>query len=332
MDSFTQIVLGAAVGEAVLGRRIGNKALLYGAIGGTIPDLDILSSFFTDTVSAIEIHRGITHSLLFSLLFSPVLAWIVTRYEAYKNIWKWTQLFFWSLITHSLLDAHTSWGTQILWPWPHTFAFKTIFVIDPLYTVPFTVCLIFVIREKKESSKRKFYNWLGLGISTVYLLSTFILKAKALIEFENALQEQDISYFNIETRPSPMNTILWNANIETEDAYLLANYSFFDSQPIHFAEHYKNHQLLGTLIHNKNVKRMIAISEGWYTIEEKNGSLYFNDLRFGVLGIDLNSENFVFQYKIDKDAHDEVFFEEQPKSKRDGKKLMTDLWTRIWGN
>jgi inner membrane protein len=59
MDSLTQIVLGASVGEAVLGRKIGNKAMLYGAIAGTIPDLDVLSSYFTDTVTALEFHRGL---------------------------------------------------------------------------------------------------------------------------------------------------------------------------------------------------------------------------------------------------------------------------------
>lgn len=70
MDSLTQIVLGAAVGEAVLGRKVGNRAMLYGAIAGTIPDLDILSSYFTDTVTALEIHRGFTHSILFSIIFA----------------------------------------------------------------------------------------------------------------------------------------------------------------------------------------------------------------------------------------------------------------------
>ena len=69
MDSLTQIILGAAVGEAVLGRKIGNKAMLYGAIAGTIPDLDVISSFFTDTVSALEIHRGFTHSIFFLCSF-----------------------------------------------------------------------------------------------------------------------------------------------------------------------------------------------------------------------------------------------------------------------
>ena len=81
MDSLTQIVLGAAVGEAVLGKKIGNKAMFYGAIAGTIPDLDVLFSNFTDTVTALEMHRGFTHSLLFSIVFSPIFAFIVSKFE-----------------------------------------------------------------------------------------------------------------------------------------------------------------------------------------------------------------------------------------------------------
>ena len=77
MDSLTQIVLGAAVGEAVLGKKVGNKAMLYGAIAGTIPDLDTFASAFTDTITAIEIHRGFTHSIVFSILFAPIFGWLL---------------------------------------------------------------------------------------------------------------------------------------------------------------------------------------------------------------------------------------------------------------
>ena len=78
MDSLTQIVLGAAVGEAVLGRKVGNKAMLYGAIAGTIPDLDTFASHFTDVVTATEIHRGFSHSIVFSILAAPLLGMLIS--------------------------------------------------------------------------------------------------------------------------------------------------------------------------------------------------------------------------------------------------------------
>jgi inner membrane protein len=331
MDSLTQIVLGASIGEVVLGRKIGNKAMLYGAIGGTIPDLDVLASHFTDTVSALDIHRGFTHSILFSVIMAPLFSWLVTRYESYKNKKHWGWFFFWVFITHPLLDAHTTWGTQLFWPMDIRLAFKTIFVIDPIYTVPFLIFLIATMFQKRNSSKRRLYNGIGLTLSTAYLALTFILKYSAFSTFEKALADQNIVYNNIDTRPSALNTVLWNANIETKDHFLLGDYSFFDTKPIDFVAYPKNHHLLGDLINNEKVKRMINISKGWFSIIDKDGVLYFNDLRFGLLNMEKGSQDFVFQYRIDVVDSSEVTFTEVEKTTLDGKKLLKDLWQRIKG-
>jgi|TARA_R110001592_G_scaffold44114_2_gene142350 inner membrane protein len=332
MDSLTQIVLGAAIGEAVLGKKVGNKAILYGAIAGTIPDLDVFASHFTDTVSALAIHRGFTHSIIFSVLFAPILGWLVSRYETYKDFKGWSWLFFWALITHPILDAHTTWGTQLFWPLDIRLAFKTIFVIDPLYTVPFLVFLVLTMFQKRTSEKRRLYNGIGLTISTAYLALTFILKDIALTQFEDQLLTEDITYLQLDTRPSPLNTILWNANVDTKDSYLLGTYSFFDTKDISFEIYPKNHHLLGDLIEHEKVKRMIAISEGWYTINKIDDKLFYNDLRFGLMNLEANSQDFVFKYEIKVDSSENVTFIEQEKTPRDGQQLMKDLWQRIKGN
>ena len=86
MDSLTQIVLGAAVGEVVLGRKVGNKAMLWGAIAGTIPDLDVYQSLLFDSLRATELHRGFSHSIVFSVLFTPIIAWLIKKKEkAFKK-------------------------------------------------------------------------------------------------------------------------------------------------------------------------------------------------------------------------------------------------------
>lgn len=332
MDSLTQIVLGAAVGEAVLGRKIGNRAMLYGAIAGTIPDFDVLASHVTDTVSALEIHRGFTHSIFFSVVFAPFFAWLVTRYDTHKSIKDWSWLFFWAFITHPILDAHTTWGTQLFWPFDLRLAFKTIFVIDPLYTLPFLMCVILAMLQHRSSKKRRFYNRLGLILSTTYLGLTLVFKGMAYTQFEKALKEQGIAYRELETKPSALNSILWCANVETENAYLIGYYSFFDSQPITFVSYSKNHDALGELKHSEKIQRMIAISKGWYTISKKEGQLYFNDLRFGLLSIQPDAKNFVFSYLINVTNDGKVNLIEAPKGRREGKKLMKDLWQRIKGN
>jgi len=332
LDSLTQIVLGAAVGEAVLGRKIGNKAMLYGAIAGTIPDLDVLSSFFTDKVTALEIHRGFTHSILFSIVFAPIFAFLVTKFEKYKNVKDWSWLFFWAFITHPILDAQTTWGTQLFWPLDIRLAFKNVFVIDPLYTLPFLFLLMLAMRQKKESSKRRFYNNLGLIISSSYLLITLLLKGISYQTFTKELTAQNIPYKEIQTKPTPLNTILWTANVETKNAFLIGHSSFFDKNPVEFSSYKKNHELLGDLAYQPKMKRMIAITNGWFTINKVNDTLYFNDLRFGALSMQPNADNFVFKYKIKIDNNGVPSFIEETKDKREGKKLIVELWQRIMGN
>jgi len=332
MDSLTQIVLGAAVGEAVLGKKVRNKAMLYGAIAGTIPDLDVLASNFTDTVSALEIHRGFTHSIVFSIVFAPIFGWLVSKIESFKSFKSWSWLFFWAFITHPLLDAHTTWGTQLFWPFDLRLAYKNIFVVDPIYTLPFLVCLLLALFSRRTNPKRQFFNKLGLILSSTYLVITLFLKWAAFSQFKQALNNQNIDYIDIDTRPSPLNTILWNANIDTKDVYLLGDYSFFDSQPISFSIYEKNHHLIDDLKHNEKVQRMIAITEGWYSISQKNGNLYFNDLRFGLLNLKPESDDFVFQFLIEKHTDGTVNFIEQPRNRSNAKGMLNSLWQRIKGN
>ncbi|MFS4493259.1 metal-dependent hydrolase [Maribacter sp. 2308TA10-17] len=333
MDSLTQIVLGAAVGEAVLGKKVGNKAMLYGAIAGTIPDLDVLTRYFVDTVTATEWHRGVSHSIFFSVLFAPIFGWLIWKTNSKSNAtfkdWSW--LMFWGLFTHPILDAFTTWGTQLFWPFKMRLAFQNIFVIDPLYTLPFLTFLILTMFQKRTSPKRKKYNYYGLFISSTYLLITLILKGFAYKQFTNNLQEQGITYEEIDIRPAPFNSILWTANVDTEDAYLIGNYSFFDSQPIAFSSYQKNHELLGSLATNDKVVRLIDIAEGWYTIIEEDEKLFFNDLRFGLLSLKANEKRFAFTYEL-KNAEQGLMVNETPKTPSDAEGLLNSLWTRIWGN
>jgi inner membrane protein len=337
MDSLTQIVLGAAIGEAVLGKKVGNKAQLYGAIAGTIPDLDIFASHFSDTITATEIHRGFSHSIVFALMASPILGWLVNKLERKLNLgWKsWTWLFFWGIFTHPLLDSFTTWGTQLFWPLENRLAFNSIFVIDPLYTIPFLVCTIWAMCKKRGTLSRKRINLTGIILSTSYLLLTIPIKWAAGSKFQEALDSQGISYEEISTRPAAFNTVLWNANIDAGNAYLLGDYSFFDTQPISFRRYEKNRDIRPTLPNpesEKNLERLIDITNGWYLMEQKEGEWYFYDLRFGTMPISNDEEQFVFTYKLFYDQENILQAEEIDKASRDGKYLLKQLWNRIQGN
>ncbi len=333
MDSLTQIVLGAAVGEAVLGKKVGNRAMLWGAIAGTIPDLDTFARLLTDTITATEMHRGFSHSIIFSVLMAPLLGWLVHRIKKRPDVgWKgWSTLFFWGLFTHPLLDAFTTWGTQLFWPFDVRLAFNTIFVIDPLYTVPFLVCLVIAAFKKKGTFSRKRINNLGMYLSSGYMVITLLLKWGAHTKITEALEEQNITYSKMSTRPAPMNTILWNANVDAGDTYLIGDYSFFDSQPVTFTAYPKKREASQQLAVTDEVQRLINISEGWYILEQENEQWIYNDLRFGLISIDPENPQFVFRYVLEEKEGVITATEDRPEMGSISVVLKA-LWGRVMGN
>lgn len=118
MDSITQATLGAAIGQALLGKKIGGKAAVLGAIVATIPDLDVVLLPLYDSLERISIHRGFSHSILFSILGALLLTYILTRIKwAIQISIKRFFIFNWlALFTHILLDAFTAYGTQVFLP------------------------------------------------------------------------------------------------------------------------------------------------------------------------------------------------------------------------
>lgn len=332
MDSLTQIVLGIATAELVAGKKLQNKTFLYGAILGTIPDLDIVVGKFLSDVNGVAIHRGLSHSLLFFAFLSPILGWVISKIE--KNVISFKSaslLAFWCLVTHVLLDLFTSWGTQILWPLDYRFALKTIFVIDPLYTIPLLISLIFVWKNKEFLVRRK-YVIRGLVISSSYLLLTCVLKLFAVKQFENALENQKLNYQELIVKPTAFNCILWNANIATSKGYYLADYSLFDSQPIQFTFYPKNLKLEEKLVNSYDFQQLKKISEGWYLVSEQNNHLYFNDLRFGLLNDNPENPQFAFSYEFGVNPDGKLIAHEVPKAGRDGKALLQKIFTRLKGN
>lgn len=340
MDSLTQIVLGAACGEVTLGKKEGNKALLWGAIAGTIPDLDTLSSLWMDVVDSNYHHRAATHSILFAVVMAPVFGYLVSKIHRKQRTswWAWSQLFFWGFFTHPLLDSCTTWGTKLFWPFTDwAISIKSIFVIDPLYTLPFLICLILASFMRRTNQKRRKLAWMGIGLSTSYLLLTLIFKAVTFREFQSALENQFIQYKRIDTRPSPLNSILWAANVEADDTYYIGYRSLFDTKSIEFSSIKGQHHLLEPYRDDFKVNRLVQMSDGWFTIEQPNDStLVFNDLRFGRLeNFDGQPGDFVFSYLIHLNEHNKeghLVVKQRPNNFKEGGKLLNSIWKRMLGN
>ena len=314
MDSLTQIVLGASVAEATLGKKIGNKAIVLGAIAGTIPDLDIVTRFFVDDLTASVMHRGFSHSLIFPFVAAPILAWILKKiYYNYSDVSfnDWFKMFFLAIITHPLLDAQTTWGTQLFWPFEWRVAVENVFIIDPIYTLPFLTFLILTAFQDRLSKKRRLFNSLGLIISSTYLLVTLSFKGVAHYNIAKGLEENNIEYKDINTRATYFNSILWSSQIELEDSYIFTYYSLFDkSKPIFTKKFPKNHNMLQPFIDEKKIQQLIILSNGHYLMTNENDELIFWNLKLGLKGFDENASPYIWSYVI-KNNNGEIFFDEK---------------------
>lgn len=163
---------------------------------------------------------------------------------------------------------------------------------------------------------------------------TFILKGVGIGEFKDALQNENIEYVEMDTRPTPLNTILWNAQVETETGYRMGYYSLFDSKKVKFGKEFaKNHELLEPYKDQKVVQQLIHIAAGWYFVEKsENDTLIFTDIRFGQLGFEDDSP-FVFKYNL-WENEDGILEAKQIEMRDDVdfKKAFSDLGDRISGN
>lgn len=335
MDSLTQITLGAAVGEAVLGKKVGNKAPLWGAVCGTIPDLDVLVNPLFSEATQLSIHRGFSHSILFALIAAPLLGYLLSKIHKKDKVdWKsWSFLVFFAVFTHPILDAFTNYGTQLFSPFSnYQVAFNTIFVIDPLYTVPFLISVIVILFLKRDSKKRKFINYLGLGISSLYLAFTIVNKIYINSVFEEQMNLLGIKYEKYMTSPTPFNNILWRGLIKTSNGYYEGFYSLFDQvDEVKFNYIPRNDGPIKGISDSYAIKQLLWFSGEYYTITEKNNDFFFNDLRFGSMnGWIAKNEDYVFSFRIINDNGEIKINREFPNFNIDGE-ILSAFWDRIKG-
>ena len=302
MDSFTQIVLGAAVGEAVLGKKVGNKALLWGAVAGTIPDLDVFLVPLFNDVDALYIHRGYSHSLLFSFLLAPILGFIITKiYKKNRQATfkQWTTLAFLSLVTHPLLDIFTIYGTPLFLPFSdYRIAFCSVNVVDFFYTVPFLISVLIILFSRKKIKLRRIASFTGLTLSTLYLMFTLINKFYIDDFFVKELKKQDFKFTQIKTTPLPGTNFLWQCAAKTDSGFYLGLHSIIkDKSQVDFYFIPQNKNLINNIKNNTELQKLINFTSGFYVLEQKNDTIILSDLKFGKTGFKKQSK-FIFSFYI----------------------------------
>lgn len=303
MDSLTHIVLGAAIGEAVLGKKIGRKAMLVGALADTIPDFDVFASPCFSDAQQLLVHRGITHSIFFVVLMSPVLGVLFSKlFKKTEVHWKsWSFLFFLGMFTHILIDSLTAYGTGWFEPFSsYRVSFNTIFVADPFYTLPFLICLLIALIAKNGTPRRIKWNKIGLWISTLYLIFTIVNKWHVHDVMKTSFDENKLVADDFVTTPTPLNNFLWMAYSHDSLGSWIGYYSVFDkSKNIPFKRIERNDSLLIPLLGDENLKLLKQFSKGHYAITKVDSTIYFNDIRFGQIGgWDDSDPSFPLAYRL----------------------------------
>ena len=170
MDTITQAALGAAIGEAGWRHKLGGKAVVFGAICGLLPDLDVVAGLAGQWQN-LEFHRSWTHSIVVLPLAAPLVGMAgrrLMRGDGPRG--PWMHLAFWALVTHPLLDVCTTYGTQLLAPLSrHRFSLDAVSIIDPVYTVPLLVALALARVERIPEAVRRGTAFAALALGVAYL-------------------------------------------------------------------------------------------------------------------------------------------------------------------
>jgi inner membrane protein len=283
VDNLTHFAFGAAVGVAVMGRRTQPwKAALWGGICCNLPDVDVFVPY-GDPIRDMTYHRGSTHSLLYLTLVSPFLAWVVARiHREQQFIGRWWLAIWLALIAHPLLDVTTVYGTQLLRPFTdHPFGIGSIFIIDPLFSLPLMVCVIAALVMRSERRFR--VNAIGLAIGIGYLGWGMLAQQYVSGIARESLRAQGIDAQRIEVDPTALNSILWRVIATTPGGYVEGYYSLLDEEPrIEFVRHPRDDALYERLKTDWNIDRMAWFTHGFFKVFERDGRVYVSDLRLGM--------------------------------------------------
>jgi inner membrane protein len=364
MDSLTQIALGAAVGTAVLGRKVGARAAVWGAVCGTLPDLDVLLPY-GDPVRDFTFHRAESHSLFWLTVASPFIAWVIARLNrrAGASFREWWLLAWLALATHPLLDAFTIYGTQLLLPFSdYPVGVGSVFIIDPLYTVPLMVSVVAALWLRgRDPARATRWNATGLALSTLYL--GWGVAAQSHVEgvVHRTVAATPLADARALVTPTPFNTLLWRVVVMDDDGYHEGYYSLLDDRPqVRLTRHASDTRLLEPLRDDWTVRRLAWFSKGFYSVNEApadalvaRGSastlgqllglvetaqaagavpdpggvpVVMTDLRMG------QTPWFVFAFVVGERAGDRVSAIPalQVPSRRPPEQVLPRLWARIW--
>lgn len=279
MDSVSQAVLGAALGGVVAGRTLGRPAIIGGALLATLPDLDVVINYGTAVANYTQ-HRGFSHSLLVLVPFGIVLALLLHRLYPQLSQRRWLAFTLLILVTHPLLDTLTTYGTQLFWPLLPPLGINSIFIIDPLYTLPLLVAILLALFRPPATRTMA----VALAVSTAYL--GWALAAQQLVSTRVAavLAEKDLHEAPVLIQPMPFNTLLWRVTVIDREHRLEMVVGVLDDHSLSPAiERFPfRRELLKDLKQLPEGRRLQWFAGDFLDLQVVDNELHATDIRLGI--------------------------------------------------
>jgi inner membrane protein len=290
----------------MMGRTLGKKAILAGAIAQWLPDADVLASLWLEPAPNLLAHRGITHSLFFVILVSILSGLIVlfNRKTSGPNAARWWLFLLVQTGSHVFLDLFNNYGVGLWEPFHHDrFSFNALYVADPFFTIgPLTGFLVLLF-SKKITGRAAWWK-AALILPLLYLSLSLVNKWKVNQDLKQAIPAQNVAGQSFISTPSPFNNLLWYFIVKTDSGFYTGYRSVFDnSKRLYMVYTPRYEHLLENAVDEKEVELLKRFSQGYFTAEYWGDTLVMNDLRFGkIIGWQKPGENFVFHYFLAPDG------------------------------
>lgn len=323
MDSVSQFVLGAAVSAAALGPRTKAwRSVLWGGVIATLPDLDVLIDH-GDPVTNMVVHRSESHALFWLTLVTPLLAFGIASLHRERALFgRWCLAVWLALVTHPLLDWMTIYGTRLLLPFDsEPLGIGSLFVIDPLYTLPLLIGSAAMVVARGSPRGRR-WNAAGLVLSTLYAIWSLVAQQQALAAARRSLATNGVVASQLLATAAPLQTMLWRLVAIDGDRVLEAHWSVFDGErTIEWTAVERGNALREAMRGVPAVETLAAFSHGFWKMAKDGDRVLMTDVRMGM------EPRYYFTFAIGRAPGDV----QRVGSRLDVARGIAWLWPRMWG-
>ena len=293
MDLLTQGLIGSAVAQSFSESKVQTRVALYGAVAGMAPDLDALISSSTDPLLNLDYHRHFSHSLAFIPVGASIVAlliWLISRRRFdFCEIWK-ACIFGYG--THGLLDACTSYGTHLYWPFTlDRISWNLVSIIDPLFSLPLLVLTVWGVWRN-----RIWFSRTAVIFCVCYLMFALGQHRQAELAQMELISQRSHNAVRLVVKPSIGNIFLYRSVYLHEGVYFVDAIHVFPCllpkiYPGGEVEAYKTKKV------NRGVTRFARLSNGFLCEHPENNNVV-GDIRYGMLPISIEP---LWGIKIDPD-------------------------------